>query len=157
MSSGRLHALRLTGGCGLDRLGLQEAAESSRVFQGRPAPAPTSRTLMTGDRPGIRPTETSLARSNSSRPREAENRERPRSAQPSNASSKLADRRQPASSQQTTPTWRDLPGSREAGSHHCQGIGPYNGRRSGLDSGPGRSKTETASLQPGSLSTASNP
>jgi len=113
--------------------------------------------LTTGDRPGVRLTETSLARSNSSKPREAENRERPKSAQPSNASSKPADRSQPASNQQTEATWRNFPGSREAGSHQLHGIGPYNGRRPGLDSGPGRSKTETASLQPGSRSMASNP
>ena len=109
----------------------------------RPAWRPTD-----GDQPGP---------FQSSRPREAENRERPNSAQPSNASSKSADRSQPAKSQQTDATWRDFPGSREAGSHQAQGIGPYNGRRSGPASGSGRSKTETASLQPGSRETDSNP
>ena len=100
--------------------------------QGRPDPAPASRIITIGDRPGVRPTETSLAHSNSSRPREAENRERPKSTQPSNASSNPADRSQPASNQQTAPTWRDFPGSREAGSHQLHGIGPYKGRRPGL-------------------------
>jgi hypothetical protein len=118
---------------------------------------PTSRIVTSGDRPGVRPTETNPARSNSCRPRETENRERPSSAQSSNASWNSADWSQPAKSQQTDPTWRVLPGSREAGSHQLQGIGPYNGRRFGPASGCGRSKTETASLQPGSRSTASNP
>ena len=63
----------------------------------------------------------------------------------------------PAKSQQTDAAWSDSPGSREAGSHKLQGIGPYNGRRFGPASGSGRSKTETASLQPGSRSTTSNP
>jgi hypothetical protein len=43
-----------------------------------------SRIATTGDRPGVRPTETSSARSNSFRPREAENRDRPISARSSN-------------------------------------------------------------------------
>ena len=123
----------------------------------QPFVAFASRIVTIGDRPGIRPTETSSARSNMSRPREAENRERPNSAQSSNASSNSADQFQPAKSQQTAPTWRDFPGSREAGSHQLQGIGPYNGRRFGPAFASGRSKTETASLQPGSRSTASNP
>jgi hypothetical protein len=88
-----------------------------------------------GDRPSRRATETNPALSRVSRPREAENRERPNSAQPSNASSKSADRSQPAKSQQADATWSDFPGSREAGSHQAQGIGPYNGRR--LNSGEG--------------------
>ena len=116
-----------------------------------------SKSVITGDLLRIRLTDTNLAPSSCSRPRDAENRDRPRSAQPSNASSKLADRPQPPSNQQTAPTWSDLPGSRDAGSHQLHGIGPYNGRCPGLDSGPGGSKTETASLQPGSRSTASNP
>ena len=113
--------------------------------------------VTTGDRPGIRPTETGSARSNPSRPREAENRERPNSDQSSNASSKSADRLQPAKSQHTDATWSDLPGSREAGSHHAQGIGPYSGRRFVPAFDSGRSKTETASLQPGSREAKSNP
>ncbi len=121
------------------------------------SPSYAARTNTIGDRPDCRATETNPARSNPSRPREAENRERPNSAQPSNASSNSADRSQPAKSQQTDATWRDLPGSREAGSHHAQGIGPYNGRRSGLAFDFGRSKTETASLQPGSREADSNP
>ena len=82
--------------------------------------------------------------------------DRPNSAQPSNASSNSADRLQPANSQQTYATWRDLPGSRQAGSHQLQRIAPYNGRRADPASGSGRSKTETASSQLGSRSTASN-
>jgi len=116
-----------------------------------------SKSVITGDLLRIRLTATNLAPSSCSRPRDAENRDRLRSAQPPNASSKLADRSQPASNQQTAPTCRDFPGSREAGSHQLHGIGPYNGRCFRPDSGPGRSKMETASLQPGSRSTASNP
>jgi hypothetical protein len=123
----------------------------------QPCAAAASMIVTTEDRPGVRLMETNPARSNSSRPREAENRERPNSAQSSNASSKSADRLHPAKSQQTEATWTALPGSREAGSHQFQGIGPYNGRRFGPAADSGRSKTETASLQPGSRSTASNP
>jgi hypothetical protein len=112
--------------------------------------------VTTEDRPGVRLMETNPARSNSSRPREAENRERPNSAQSSNASSKSADRLHPAKSQQTEATWTALPGSREAGSHQLQGIGPYNGRRFGPASGSGRFKTETANLQPGSREADNN-
>src|SRR4051794_18503909 len=129
-------------------------APSRSPLSGPGRSGPTSSMVTTGDRPGIRATETSPASSSLSRPREAENCERPNSAQSSNASSNSADRFHPASSQQTAPTWRDFPGSREAGSHQAHGIGPYNGRRSGPASGPGRSRTETASLQPGSLSAA---
>src|SRR5262245_951639 len=111
----------------------------------------------TGDRPGPRSAEINPALSKIARPRDIEYRERPNSAQSSNASSKSADRSQPAKSQQADATRRDPPGSREAGSHQAQGIGPYNGRRSGPASASGRSKTETASLQPGSRETESNP
>jgi hypothetical protein len=64
------------------------------------------------------------------------------SAQPSNASSKSADRFQLAKSQQTDATWSDFPGSRVARSRQLQGIGPYNGRRFGPTSGPGGSSME---------------
>jgi hypothetical protein len=109
------------------------------------------------DAPARRSTETNPAHSNLLRPQEAANRDRPNSAQPSSASSNSADRHQPAKSQQTAPTWREFPGSREAGSHQLQGIGPYNGRRFGPASGTGRSKIETASLQRGSREADSNP
>ncbi len=80
---------------------------------------------------------TNPARSSVSRRREAENREKPNSARSCNASSNSADRFQPAKSQQTAPTWRIFPGSREAGSHQLQEIGPYNGRRFGPATGFG--------------------
>jgi hypothetical protein len=92
-------------------------------------PPPGSRIDTTGDRPGDGATETNPARSNAPRPGQVENRDRPSSAQSSNANSKSADRSQPAKSQQTAPTWRDFPESRKAGSHHDQGIGPHNGWR----------------------------
>jgi hypothetical protein len=82
---------------------------------------------------------------------------RPNSAQSSSASSNSADRFQPAKSQHTDATWRVFPGTREAGNHQLQGIGPYNGRRCDPAFDSGRSRTETASLQPGSRSTTSNP
>ena len=112
--------------------------------------------VTTDDRRGGRTVDTNPAPSSICRPREVENRERPNSAQSSSASSNSADRIQPAKSQQTAPTWRDRRGSREAGSHQLQGFGPYNGRLFGPVSGSGRAKTETASLQPGSRSTAGN-
>src|SRR5262245_10912314 len=105
-----------------------------------------SRIETTGGRPVRRTAETNPAPSRISRPREAENRERQNFAQSSKASSNSADRSQPAKSQHTAETWSDFPGSREAGSHQAQGIGPYNGQRFGPASGSGRSKTETASL-----------
>src|SRR5262249_760102 len=95
------------------------------LVSGRGSSGPRSET--TGERPGRRAAATNPAPSKVSRPRDAENRERPNSGQSPNASSKSADRPQPAKSQQTAATWRELPGSREAGSHQAQGIGPYNG------------------------------
>jgi hypothetical protein len=57
--------------------------------QRQPLGANTSRILTNTDSPGRRPTETNPAPPSVSRPREAENPERPNSAQSSNASSKL--------------------------------------------------------------------
>ena len=50
-----------------------------------------SRISTTGDRPGSRIAETNPARSSVSNPREAENRESPKSSRSSNASSNSAD------------------------------------------------------------------
>ena len=69
----------------------------------------------------------------------------------------MADRIQPVKSQQTDATWKDFPGSREAGSHQVQGIGRYNGRRFGPVTGTGGFKTVICGFQPGCRSTASNP
>src|SRR5271157_5249786 len=49
-------------------------ARPAGCSQSRSDPAPTSRIVTRRGRPGVRPTETSSARSNSSRPREAKNR-----------------------------------------------------------------------------------
>jgi hypothetical protein len=91
--------------------------------------AVASMIVAAGDRPGRRIVETNPVPSSVSKPREAENREKPNSGQRVNASSSSADRFQTASNQETAPTWSDFLGSRQAGSHQLQGIGPYNGGR----------------------------
>ena len=105
---------------------------------------------------GRRATDTNPTRSNSSSPREAENRERPKSGQPSNTSSNSADCLQPAKSQQTDATSSDFPGSRQAGTQQFQEIRPYNGRQFDPVTGTGEFKTVICGFQSGSGSSASS-
>ncbi len=83
-----------------------------RPLHRQPSAGVASQTVTIGDRPCRRRVETSPTRSSVSNPREAENRERPDSAQPPNTSSKSANRFQPAKTQQTHATWSDFPGGR---------------------------------------------